>query len=115
MMKNSRLTNRYGPGGNAGLVSGIAKARSLTSASFIFFSVREFLLPREIVNAHAELGVRRFQQVEPCDPAPYVFEARGPQFVHRRAREIVVLRLRRILEPPVDEVRDRNVSLVAEF
>jgi hypothetical protein len=27
--------NRYGPGGYAGLVSGIAKARSLTSLSFM--------------------------------------------------------------------------------
>ena len=35
-MKNSRSTNRYGPGGYAGLVSGIANARSRTSSSLIF-------------------------------------------------------------------------------
>src|ERR1700748_314637 len=33
MIRYSRLTKRYGPGGNAGLCSGIAKARWLTSSS----------------------------------------------------------------------------------
>src|SRR5512138_2840845 len=35
MIRNSRSTKRYGPGGKAGLVSGIAKARRRTSSSFM--------------------------------------------------------------------------------
>jgi hypothetical protein len=34
-MKNSRLMKRYGPGGNAGLMSGIAKTGCLTSCAFM--------------------------------------------------------------------------------
>src|SRR5262245_13643694 len=41
MIRNSRLTNRYGPGGKAGLVSGIAKAFARTSASFMRISCSE--------------------------------------------------------------------------
>src|SRR5262245_38323449 len=41
MIRNSRLTNRYGPGGKAGLVSGIAKAFARTSVSFMRLSCSE--------------------------------------------------------------------------
>ena len=38
-MKYSRLTNRYGPGGKAGLVSGIANAHFRISSSVMVLSV----------------------------------------------------------------------------
>src|SRR5262245_49537743 len=38
MIRYARLTNRYGPHGNAGLVSGIAKAFARTSVSFMRLS-----------------------------------------------------------------------------
>src|SRR5262249_17015115 len=38
MIRYSRLMKRYGPGGKAGLVSGMAKARLRTSSIFIMLS-----------------------------------------------------------------------------
>ena len=42
MIRYSRLTKRYGPGGYDGLVSGIANARFNTSSSRIFKSFSVF-------------------------------------------------------------------------
>src|SRR6266705_2120175 len=113
MMKNSRLTNRYGPGGNAGFVSGIANARSLTSLSVtlaLLAPVRTST--REIEHAYAGFDLARVLPRVMCAGSAHVLQPGVPELPHRRPRELVVLGARRMREASVDQVRDRDLASV---
>src|SRR5215468_4369472 len=113
MMKNSRLTKRYGPGGKAGLVSGMANARPFTSSS-----VTRALLVQgqqsfcEIEHAHAGQDLASLLPVTMGTGTPHVVEPCFPELADGRARELVVLRVGRRREASVDEMRDGERTLV---
>src|ERR1700741_4027038 len=107
MMKYSRLTKRYGPRGNAGLVSGIAYPRCFTSCSVM----GSFLL-REIEHAHAVHHFTRLEALAARPGAAHVGDPGLPELAGGRAREFVVLRIAGGRQALVDEMRDGDRALV---
>src|SRR5262245_49933064 len=115
MIRNSRLTNRYGPHGKAGLVSGIAKAFARTSASFMRLSCSDDARSPPISFA-ARLGEvegeHTFQMAWPLEHlfmpqrAHRVVVASAPVVLHRETRELVVLRVAFVVLRAVDKVHD---------
>src|SRR6266436_2922168 len=101
-MKNSRLTKRYGPGGNAGLVSGIARARALTSSSVPSVSLAT-LSVCEIERADSVHDLGRVDPFRMRDRAPHVLQPRLPVLEHGGTRELVILRARRGVQAAVDQ------------
>src|SRR3977135_2062230 len=134
MIRYSRLTNRYGPHGKAGLVSGIAKACARTSVSFMRLSCLDDARSRPISFA-ASLGEvegeHTFQMARPLkhllmpQRAHRVVVSSAPVILHRETRELVVLRLAFVVPRAVDEVHDvvdlmvggraENLRLLARF
>src|SRR5262249_59114372 len=99
MIRNSRLTNRYGPGGKAGLVSGIAKAFARTSVSFITLScsgnARSCLFHSRLISFATRLGEvegeHTFPMARPLNPllmpqpAHRIVVSSAPVLFHREA------------------------------
>ena len=109
------IDEAVGPGGNAGLVSGMAKARLRTSAIFMRCSWTvgiQFL--REVEHRHA---VFRPLAVLPCRiaerPLDIVVPV-PPVLVDGVAREFVVVGLCRVGGAAVNEVHDRDGGVAAE-
>src|SRR5882672_5719444 len=115
MIRNSRLMNRYGPGGKAGLVSGIAKAFARTSASFMRLSCSDDARSRPVSFAASvgEVeGEHTFQVARPLKHLLMPQRANGvvvscaPVILHRETRELAVLRVAFVVLRAVDEVHD---------
>src|SRR3977135_1237320 len=115
MIRNSRLMNRYGPGGKAGLVSGIAKAFARTSASFMRLSCSGDARSRPVSFAASvgEVeGEHTFQMARPLkhllmpQRANGVVVSSAPVILHRETGELVVLRVAFVVLRAVDEVHD---------
>src|SRR5690606_1230601 len=115
MIRYSRSTNRYGPHGKAGLVSGIAKAFARTSASFMRPSVSGDARSHpvsfaaglgEIEGEHAFQMARPFERLFMPKRAHRVVVSGAPVILHREARELVVLRMALVVPRAVDEVHD---------
>src|SRR5689334_23432443 len=65
-------------------------------------------LRKEVVGPHAAGGAAGVAPAGVGDRLAHVGEARGPQRAHRRARELVILRLRRVRGATIDEMNDRD-------
>src|SRR5262249_31518374 len=112
MTKNSRCTNRYGPIGKAGLVNGIANARSRTSCSLIFRSSlivansSELLRAAEIERANALQAVRRHEDFRMTETVDGVAVSGQPVLFHRPPGELVVLGAALVFLRAIDQVNN---------
>jgi hypothetical protein len=114
MIRYSRLTNRYGPGGYDGLVSGIANARCNISSSRIFrflLCVQQWLklfttVAFEIEREHAvqARGASKNLGIAKC--AYGIVIARTPMILHRQTGKLVVFGVTFVISGPVDQVND---------
>src|SRR5262245_15580353 len=116
MTMNSRLTKRYGPGGYAGLVNGMANARALTSDSFMLRSsryarcrpsVRLFATVDGKVEGRHSSAVRRpFQRLGMPQGADRIVVSGIPVVGHAGAGKLVVLGLNLVVLRAINQVHD---------
>src|SRR5262245_1712046 len=116
MTMNSRLTKRYGPGGYAGLVNGMANARALTSDSFMLRSsryarcrpsVRLFATVDGKVEGRHSSAVRRpFQRLGMPQCADRIVVSGIPVVGHAGAGKLVVLGLNLVVLRAINQVHD---------
>src|SRR6266567_1683392 len=69
-------------------------------------------LTGEIEHADAAFDLARLPPRQMRAGAPHVLQPGIPELAHRRPRELVVLRARRMREAPIDQMRDRDLAPV---
>src|SRR5690349_4259559 len=120
MIRYSRSTNRYGPGGKAGFSSGMAKALASTSSSVMATSccclplVSFAPVLGEVEGGDALQAGRSLQHLRVAQGSDRVRVPRFPVLLHGEAGELVVLGVALVVLRAIDQVHHGEQLVVGQ-